>query len=226
MRHVQRPAFLVHVLMSLCSCCHARAGLELACLTWHGSSVICGCRGGQLLSVDAAGHVAVLDCVPLPSAAERGGCEDAAACLTQQPAAGSQATAPSDEGEAPPALCQAAEPKAAPAEADAAMGTGMPQPDECSRGVPAAPAAAAGQAGLAEGDPAAVACVAVADGLLVAACARRRGTVLRCGVRAEANTCTFGTCTHDAWNAASHCLSMLGDSDLPPLRGQPAAAHL
>ena len=173
--------------MSLRLCCHARAGLELACHAWHGSSVICGCGGGQLLSVDAAGHVAELDSVLLPSAVERGGCEAAAACQgqTEQPVASSQATAPSGAGETPPAPCQAAQPEA-PAEADAAAGTGMPRPGGSSHGLPAAPVAAAGLAWLAEADPAAVACVAAAEGLLVAACTRRRGTVLRCGAHAEA----------------------------------------
>lgn len=163
---------------------HARAGLELACHAWHGSSVICGCRGGQLLSVDAAGHIAVLDSVPMPSAAERGGGEAAAACQGQAepPVAGSHATAPSDATEAPPALCQAAQPEA-PTEAGAATGTGMPQPGS-GRGLPAAPAAAAGLPGLAEVDPAAVACVAFAEGLMVVACTRQRGTVLRCGAHA------------------------------------------
>lgn len=176
-----------------------RAGLELACHAWHGTSVICGCMGGQLLSVDAAGHVAVLDSVPLPSAVERGGREAAAARQgqTEPPVAGSQASAPPKVGKTPPALCQAAEP-GPPAEADAAMGTGMPRPGGVSCEVWAAPAAAAGLAWLAKADPAAVACVAVAEGLLVAACTRQRGTVLRCGAHAEACTCSPKACTHDA----------------------------
>ena len=135
--------------------------------------------------MDAAGHVAVLDSVPLPNAVERGGCEAAAASLAELPVAGSQADAPSDAGEAPQESGQAAQAEA-PAEAAAATGTGMPRPGGATHGMTAAPAA--GSAWLAEADPAAVACVAVAEGLLTAACTRQHGTVLRCGAHAGAHT--------------------------------------
>ena len=226
------PRIAVHVTMLtlLCSILHLtwpHAGLELACHAWHGASVICGCMGGQLLSVDAGGHTALLHTVPQPHALEHAGCEGAAAGQreAERPVAGSQAIAPPFAGELPPALCEAAE-QAAPAEADAPVGSDLSQPGGSNRGLLPAPAASAGLAWLAEADPAAVACVVVAEGLLVAACTRQRGTVLWCGAQAEAYTCYPEACMLGITNAASpYCQSLPDESNLSPHHCRPATAR-